>query len=512
MAGHVDKWSTDANQAVNISLIQQGASAPEAIATFNPKFTYPIFGKEELIFGYEGLSIHLRFAAHDLLPNLEVTWDQKFKTVGEISALDIAGTLSDWLPQTAFGKTATYLTDVQADKAGEIFKPPGQKIASYKIKNRAFEVWSGKLADLGVQRILERIQIFIPFFIEGGSYLSFDEPEWSLNRWTVFFLYEKLAAKPTPISSIYSFIGYSTAYRYYFYDQDQPQGLKSIPPKAYAKQARFDFTFPSQTSPQYHSRERISQFLILPPFQSQGHGSRFYGALVASFLADPSIKEITVEDPNEAFDDLRDYCDIKRLRENSTFDRININTAVPMPRSGKLPTSSIIDKVLLQELRLRNKIAPRQFDRLVEIQLLSLIPEGSRGACRLNLKRKPNQSTTADKEYDLWRLLVKQRLYKFNRQALMQLDLPERIDKLEEVFRGVESDYVRLLRGLELSEQDDRVVGGENSNGNRGKKRVIEEDGGKEEADETGSGSSGDSEGDEMEGLERPMKRLKAWR
>ena len=83
---------------MNISLIQQGASAPEAIATFNPKFTYPIFGKEELIFGYEGLSIHLRFAAHDLLPNLEVTWDQKFKTVGEISALDIAGTLSDWLP------------------------------------------------------------------------------------------------------------------------------------------------------------------------------------------------------------------------------------------------------------------------------------------------------------------------------------------------------------------------------------------------------------------------------
>jgi histone acetyltransferase 1 len=92
------------------------------------------------------------------------------------------------LTKATFGKTVTYLNDVQADKAGELFTPPGQKITSYKIKNRTFEVWRGKLADPAVQRILERIQIFIPFFIEGGSYLNFEEPEWSLNRWTIFFL------------------------------------------------------------------------------------------------------------------------------------------------------------------------------------------------------------------------------------------------------------------------------------------------------------------------------------
>ncbi|KAI9782383.1 MAG: histone acetyltransferase 1 [Geoglossum umbratile] len=506
MAGQADEWSADANEAVNVLLIQQGASAPEAIASFNPRFTYPIFGKEERIFGYEGLSINLRFAAHDLLPNLEVTWDRKFKTIGEISALDIEGTLSDWLPPAAFEKPVTYLTDVQADKAGEIFNPPGQKITSYKIKNKTFEVWRGKLADPAVQRILGRIQIFIPFFIEGGRYLSFDEPEWSLERWTVFLLYEKLAVKPTPISSAYSFIGYSTAYRYYFYDQDRPKTPEFTAPKAYTKQARFDFTFPSQTAPQYHSRERISQFLILPPYQSQGHGFRFYGALVESFLADPSIKEITVEDPNEAFDDLRDYCDTRRLRANGTFDRIKINIAVQIPQKGRLPTSSIIDKALLQQLRLRNKIAPRQFDRLVEMHLLSLIPEKNRGAYRLNFNWK--HSAVADKEYDLWRLLVKQRLYKFNRQALMQLDLPERIDKLEEVFQGVEGDYVRLLRGLELGGQDDRAVEGGGSNGSKGKKRFIEEEEGGEN-EEIRGGSSGD---DETEKIGRLTKRPKAWR
>jgi histone acetyltransferase 1 len=92
--------ASDANEVVQITLIQPGATEPQAVATFHPRFTYPIFGEEEQIFGYQDLSVHLRFAAHDLFPNLQVTWDQKFKPVGDISALDIDGTLKDWLPQS----------------------------------------------------------------------------------------------------------------------------------------------------------------------------------------------------------------------------------------------------------------------------------------------------------------------------------------------------------------------------------------------------------------------------
>ncbi|KAH0562938.1 hypothetical protein GP486_002498 [Trichoglossum hirsutum] len=505
MAGP-DEWLADANQAVTVSLVQQGATAPQEIASFHPKFTYPIFGREEQIFGYQDLSVHLRFAAHDLLPNLEVTWNQKFKTIGDVEATDIEGTLKDWLSPTAFQKTVSYLSDVQDDKAGDAFKPPGERITSYRIKDRSFEVWRGKLADPAVRRILGRMQIFISFFIEGGRHINFDEQVWSLDRWTVFFLYEKLARKPLPHSSAYSFIGYSTAYRYYFYDQDQSQTSVSTIPKAYQKQALFDFTFPLKTPPQHPSRERISQFLILPPYQSQGHGSRLYGALVEAFLSDPTIKEITVEDPNEAFDDLRDFCDLKRLRGNGTFENIKINTGVSIPRSGKLPTSKIIDKTLLQKQRLRNKIAPRQFERLVEMHLLSLIPLQN---------RRPSSLT---EEYGLWRLLAKQRLYKFNRQSLAQLDLPERIDKLEEVFQGVESDYVRLLRGQgggddeELDIRPRKAAGSEGTNGSRGKKRAI---GRQEEDKESESESYNDNYSDDDEQMEetgRPAKRTKAWR
>jgi len=32
------------------------------------------------------------------------------------------------------------------------------------------------------------MQIFVTFFIEGGTFLELDDPDWTVDRWTVFFL------------------------------------------------------------------------------------------------------------------------------------------------------------------------------------------------------------------------------------------------------------------------------------------------------------------------------------
>jgi len=45
--------------------------------------------------------------------------------------------------------------------------------------------------DKAVQQYLKRIQILVPFFIEGGTFINIDDPEWSLERWTVFLLFKK---------------------------------------------------------------------------------------------------------------------------------------------------------------------------------------------------------------------------------------------------------------------------------------------------------------------------------
>lgn len=57
-----------------------------------------------------------------------------------------------------------------------------------------------------------------------------------------------------------------------------------------------------------------------------------------------------------------------------------------------------------------------------------------------------------ERRYYWWRLLIKQRLYKRSRDILIQLDLSERIQKLEETVTNVEEGYESLLKGFQARE------------------------------------------------------------
>jgi histone acetyltransferase 1 len=89
----------DANDAVNITIVQPDEQKLKTVSSFHPQFTYPIFGDDERIFGYKGLIIRLRFAAHDLRPHLHISYDEKFKPVEDIAAVDILKTLKPWVSE-----------------------------------------------------------------------------------------------------------------------------------------------------------------------------------------------------------------------------------------------------------------------------------------------------------------------------------------------------------------------------------------------------------------------------
>jgi histone acetyltransferase 1 len=89
----------DANDAVNITIVQPDEQKLKTVSSFHPQFTYPIFGDDETIFGYKGLIIRLRFAAHDLRPHLHTSYDEKFKPVEDIAAVDILKTLRPWISE-----------------------------------------------------------------------------------------------------------------------------------------------------------------------------------------------------------------------------------------------------------------------------------------------------------------------------------------------------------------------------------------------------------------------------
>ena len=201
--------------------------------------------------------------------------------------------------------------------------------------------------------------------------------------------------------------------------------------------------------------------------------------MIKTFLADPNCIEITVEDPSEQFDDLRDFCDYPRLLNNGVLGRVELNTDIDPKLSQRrpgirVPTSKLLQTKKLEALRIEHKIAPRQFARLVEMHLYSKIAPHVRQAVNpdARLTQKGRSSNPDDKAFFYWRLLVKQRIYKKNKDVLMQLDRQERGEKVNEAVGEQAGDYERLLRKME----ERKEKGGSEWKRERGKRKTIVDD------------------------------------
>ena len=275
------------------------------------------------------------------------------------------------------------------------------------------------------------------------------------------------------------------------------------------------FPFPPVDVSRLPARLRISQFLILPPHQTSGHGTHLYVTIQNSCVADATVHELTVEDPNEAFDALRDTVDFHVLRSEFIEHNVSINPT-PYPsdigrkRPRLMPTSSIIPTEKLHEIRTKNKIEPTQFAHILEMYLLGQIPLKHRAGGGINmaslLTQKWRLADDDDKRYYWWRILVKQRLYKRHRDMLIQVDADERVQKLDQTLGNVEEGYDNLLKAFMARESTLEAAEGEGKGRVRPKRKLVVDD------DEDEDMEGGDANGNDTNGAsaeERAAKRLK---
>jgi len=295
----------------------------------------------------------------------------------------------------------------------------------------------GSLADVAVKQMVTRIQILVTLLIEAGTPIDIDD---YLSRWTVFFLYNKKEVGGPSDQSSYEFVGYSTVYRFFPFKKD------SASPGSDPLNADLaEFTsLTALAIDQLPCRTRISQFIILPPYQGKGNAGRLYSSIFDHYYRDPQTMEITVEDPNEAFDDLRDMSDLAFLRKIPEFAALNVDTSIEVPKSGPAPRN-IVDRKTLEDLRQKTKIAPRQYSRVVEMHLMSKLPASVQPRFTEPDAGKTTASKSDEFHYRLWKLFVKQRLYRHNKAMLGQLSQMERIEALDKTLESVETEYARLL-------------------------------------------------------------------
>lgn len=386
-----EKWTCSANEVLHISIAE-----PSKAISFLPKFTYPIFGDSEQIFGYQDLRIDLAFDCLSMKPLLTYKYSKKLsKDIKSIEEI-----FENFLPRGDYIlKDENEWIDCIANEKFELNDE--NIIYSYerKIEDKIkkFDIYKFQLnfEEIG-KTLLLRIQILVLFFIEAGSYININD-----KGWEIYLIYDRNEIENKKI-----FIGFCTCYKFWKFEEFEK--YDSI--KDFDNEIKF--------------RSRLSQIIILPPFQGNGHGKEIYKCITEEWIKDKRCEEITIEDPNEEFDELRDKIDLERFIESGLIKEIK-----------EIPINFIKRK----ELRKKLKLTKRQFNRILEMGLYYYL-----------LVNKNKEQGNKEEEYSIKnfqgeksiRLMIKKRIYESNKEGLESIGDKEIVkSKLQEVYLRVARDH-----------------------------------------------------------------------
>ncbi|CBX97402.1 hypothetical protein IAQ61_007179 [Plenodomus lingam] len=487
----LEEWVTNSNECFFLNLYRSvdGDGEPKRVLdSFNPTCTYTVIDEQETIAGYKNPRIELDFRANDLKPKLKIQFDAQLdlkKISPELTQVDLSPDL--------FREHLPAATNDATEPTSKEWKPPGECLKSFTLHGKQYEIWKASMADDAARQIWTNMKILVLLFIEGATTEGLDDEE-TFDRWSLYLLYEV-----TPIQdaahSPYTLAGFSTSYRSWIFPTfDIMRATKQLPsPPPESANGDKKYTPPRLTQDpttflfnekinhlETPSRERISQFLVLTPYQGQSLGSRLYETIFQDLLAKPFIYEIPVEDPSEAFDAMRDYSDIAYLRTLPAFQSLSVAsnlTPEALRKDAPIPRDQILGNGTdLEELRLQTKIVSRQFYRMVELHLLSTIPQNHRNRARIT--RKAKSSNENDRKYYFWRLALKHRIYSQNADALDQMEVTEKVDKIESAVDSQQEEFEERLEGIE-KRLEWMAEEGSSSNGARSKgkrRRAVVED------------------------------------
>ncbi|XP_032821290.2 histone acetyltransferase type B catalytic subunit isoform X2 [Petromyzon marinus] len=399
MQAKLAAYKSDTNEAISLKLVRNLEDLEDDETTFKPEYSHQVFDDNETVFGYQGLQIQLYYSACRLTTLLNIKYTSRVdEAFHGLEADDIDAKLRKYVPPGCCSNVDDFVSLLEKDAS---FKPFGELLHTYTVPSQetggdiTYQIYKADMTNSGFKEFHSRLQTFLIWFIETASFIDVDD-----ERWNYFLLYEKYMQDGSPR---YAVAGYMTVYSYYAY--------------------------PDKTRP------RISQMLVLPPYQGESHGARLLEAVHRFYIAEPNVLDITAEDPSENFSRLRDFVDTK------------LCMALPAFSPDKLLLG--FTRTMATEAQLRLKVNKRQARRVYEI-------------LRLKATDGSNQ-----KQFELYCQDVKQRLNlpfkKNNRELekmrrflnseeltaqLQQLDPVRQEQWLEEQLQETLAQYRRVLERI----------------------------------------------------------------
>lgn len=413
--GPLSDFVCNANEVTFIKLINDEQDLNDLEKdSFHPEFTHQFFGDNENIFGYRQLKVYLLYTGSRLNSYLGLKYAERYEQSKLANPNVTADDVMKIIAEKSEGHYCYNLDEFSASLNKEhTFKPYGQLIHSFQVNDvsnengdnkRWFEIFKSEMSNPGFRAYHERMQTFLLWFVDSASYIDTDD-----DRWDYFLIYEKLNQVTNVVSNgqinsfVYRFVGYATIYRYYAY----PQKI----------------------------RPRISQFIVLPPFQKRGLGAELLSTINNFYSKDPNVLDITVEDPSDDFIRLRDFINAKNCMNLESFK----------PEKLKNGWNEAMANQAQEQFKINKKQARKAYEIL----------------------RLKNTNLHNDEEYKSFRIDVKQRLNApFERQRIDQNKLLKsglitaaelkatllpkdvRIEQLDNQYKQLEKEYKHIIERL----------------------------------------------------------------
>ncbi|XP_014250513.1 histone acetyltransferase type B catalytic subunit-like isoform X1 [Cimex lectularius] len=308
------EFITSSNRAVEFKLIRNACDLWNDNGIFRPKMSHQIFGEEEQIYGYENLVIKVNYAAASLTIFISIYYKERLE---DAMPANIMKTLADKYECRNF---VTNINEFERLlKNEESFKPFGDLLNKFTIEKsesslHTFSIYKCSAETTGFLEYHSKMQTFLLWFIDAASFINTNDKSWKF-----YVIYENYnSANNTPQ---YAFVGYFTVYEFYCY-----------PDKI---------------------RPRISQALILPPFQRMGLCAKLIKTVQMHYSSMKEVFDITVEDPDISFQRVRDYVDCSNCLHLVSFQPERLCAG--------------FHNDMIEEARIKHKINKKQVRRIYEI-------------------------------------------------------------------------------------------------------------------------------------------------
>jgi histone acetyltransferase 1 len=298
------------------------------------------------IYGYKELKITIWISSISFHSYADITFASK--SDGGKGITDLKANLQKILADTLVEDKDEFLQTFSRESGfigaivsnGEILN---QKVSNGHTSDPDVEFVRLVIGNPATGHLYSRVIPLVLLLIDGSSPIDVEDPQWEL-----YLLIQKQMDQQGDAQR--RLLGFTSVYRFYHY--------------------------PDCT------RLRLSQILVLPPYQQRGYGAHLVEALNNVAIAD-NVYDFTVEEPLDDFQRVRTFVDIKKLL---AFDPIKdaIQSVVSSLKQGKLSKKVRIPRFVpptnaIEDVRKNLKINKIQFLQCWEILIyLGLGPE-SRG-------------------------------------------------------------------------------------------------------------------------------------